>query len=164
MATTVARNRDQGKTQFAREVLQKNPHANAKAVNEAWALAGRDGSISETLVNKQRSEMGLAGNLRGGRPRRTATAEGEKPRYTGKKRGRKPKSARASAAAGPDNGRAVVEPRSKTGGRHNQLVALEAEIDRLLFKVMHLGELPEIEDGLRRTRRLLYEALSAGRA
>ncbi len=35
--------------------------ANATVVREAWAAAGHGGSISQTLVNKQRSEMGLAG-------------------------------------------------------------------------------------------------------
>ena len=65
--------RDQGKTSFVKELLIDHPMANTKAVNEAWTTAGMDGTISETLVNKTRSHMGLAGNLRG------------------KKRGRKPK-------------------------------------------------------------------------
>ena len=33
---------------------------------------------------------------------------------------------------------------------------LEAEIDRLIFKVMGVGDLSQIEDSLRQTRRLLY--------
>ena len=62
----------------------------------------------------------------------------------------------------PSNGRSVEEPRAKAGSRHNQLAALEADIDVLLFKVMNLGGLEEIENGLRKTRRLLYGALSGG--
>jgi hypothetical protein len=62
------------------------------------------------------------------------------------------------------NGRSAPGPRHRVGGRHNQLVALEADIDHLLFKVMNLGELPEIEASLRKTRRLLYDAITEGRA
>ena len=39
---------------------------------------------------------------------------------------------------------------------------LEADIDRLLFKAMAIGDLTEIEDSLRRARRLLYGALTEG--
>src|SRR6516164_916550 len=53
-----------GKSDFIREVLGKNPQATFKAVNEAWTKAGNEGSISQTLVNKMRSEAGLSGNLR----------------------------------------------------------------------------------------------------
>jgi hypothetical protein len=154
MATVTPRN--QGKTEFVRTVLKDDPRANAKAVKDAWQESGHDGTISETLVNKMRSEMGLAGNLRGGRPKGSTKATAGKPKYTGKKRGRKPKSAQAA----PSNGRSVEEPRAKSGGRHNQLAALEADIDHLLFKVMNLGGLDEIENSLRKTRRLLYGALS----
>jgi hypothetical protein len=102
--------------------------------------------------------MGLAGNLRGGRPKGSKTATAEKPKYTGKKRGRKPKSAQVVL----NNGRSAEEPRAKSGSRQNQLAALEAEIDVLLFKVMTLGGLEEIENSLRKTRRLHYGALTGG--
>jgi hypothetical protein len=164
MATTVARKRNQGKTAFVREVLKNNPYANAEAVVAHWNAEGHEGTISQTLVNKQRSVMGLAGNLRGRRRRRTAKAAAAKRPYTGKKRGRKPGSALAAGGAGTSNGRSAEAPRGRLGGRHNQLVALEADIDQLLFKVMHLGELPELEASLRKTRRLLYDALTGGRA
>ena len=62
MATTTARKK--GKTVFVKEVLTKNPLANTAAVNNAWKSAGQTGSISATLVNKQRAALGLAGNLR----------------------------------------------------------------------------------------------------
>jgi hypothetical protein len=154
MATTTQR--DQGKTEFVRRVLTENRYANAKIVIDEWQKSGHEGTISETLVNRMRSEMGLAGNLRSGRPKGSTTkATAGKPKYTGKKRGRKPKSAQLA----PSNGRSVEEPRAKSGGRHNQLAALEADIDVLLFKVMNLGGLEEIENSLRKTRRLLYGAL-----
>ena len=53
-----------GKSDFIKQVLGKNPQATFKAVNEAWTEAGNEGSISQALVNKMRSEAGLSGNLR----------------------------------------------------------------------------------------------------
>ena len=53
-----------GKSDFIKQVLGKNPQATFKAVNEAWTGAGNEGSISQALVNKMRSEAGLSGNLR----------------------------------------------------------------------------------------------------
>ncbi len=155
---TVAR-RNQGKTDFVKDVLKKNRYANAKTVNAAWLEAGREGTISETLVNKMRSEMGLTGNLRGGRSEGSTKTTAEKPMYTGKKRGRKPKSELPSIAPATSNGKHVGEPRAKSGGRNSQLASLEADLDMILFKVMNLGGLEEIESSLRCTRRLLYKAL-----
>jgi hypothetical protein len=162
MATSTKTKRNQGKTEFVREVLESNPQANATKVREAWTAAGNSGSISQTLVNKQRSEMGLAGNLKGGRPKRSESAVAEKRPYTGKKRGRKPKSAGANGQPAASNGRSLDAPKAKTGGRQAQLSLIEAEIDRLLFRVMHIGGLEDIEDSLRRTRRLLYQAVEGG--
>ena len=54
-----------GKSEFIKQVLGKNPQATFKAVNEAWTLAGNEGSISQALVNKMRSEAGLSGIFAG---------------------------------------------------------------------------------------------------
>jgi hypothetical protein len=162
MATSTKTKRNQGKTEFVKEVLANNPLANATLVREAWAAAGHSDSISQTLVNKQRSEMGLAGNLKGGRPKKSESAVAEKRPYTGKKRGRKPKSAGSNGHEAAGNGRSFDAPKGKTGGRQAQLSLIEAEIDRLLFRVMHIGGLEDIEDSLRRTRRLLYQAVERG--
>ena len=56
--------RDQGKTGFVKEFLCDHPLGNVKAVNEAWAAAGKNGTIGSTLINKMRAQMGLSGNLR----------------------------------------------------------------------------------------------------
>jgi hypothetical protein len=163
MATTKARN--QGKTEFVKEVLGGNPHANTTTVNEAWTAAGRDGSISATLVNKQRSSLGLAGNMRSKSKKKTDPSPIEKPPYTGKKRGRKPKKMTTETvvfAPSSANGRKTehvtnrVEHRGRANRRHGSLEEVEADIDQLLFKVMRLGGLPAVEESLRRTRRLLY--------
>ena len=76
--------RNQGKTAFVREVLQKNPHANAQFVRDEWTAAGHSDSISQTLVNKQRSEMGLAGNIKGGRPKRSDSPAAGSPATPGR--------------------------------------------------------------------------------
>ena len=56
--------RDQGKTTFVKEFLGSHPQGNVQAVNEAWANAGKNGTIGSTLIQKMRSQMGLTGNLR----------------------------------------------------------------------------------------------------
>ena len=61
MPTVATRN--QGKSQFVRDVLDNDPRANARAVNEAWRAAGRPGSIGAGLVNHLRFRMGLSGPI-----------------------------------------------------------------------------------------------------
>ena len=58
------------------------------------------------------------------------------------------------------NGQPVGQPRGRKSGRTLALTDLEADIDRLLFKAMAIGELTEVEDTLRRARRSLYGALT----
>lgn len=143
------RARDQGKTPFVKEFLNDHPEGTVGAVNEAWTANGFDGSISGSLVNRVRSELGLTGNLRG----KSRSAAWARP-YPGKKRGRKPKETSAAESA---HGR--VETRGRKNARTLGLIELEGEIDRLLFKVMGLGDHPEIEDSLRQVRRKLYKKL-----
>ena len=76
---------------FCQSILNDHPTANTKKVNESWSAAGMEGTISETLVNKMRSQMGLTGNLRGKDGTKSEAAAGTKRAYTGKRRGRKPK-------------------------------------------------------------------------
>jgi hypothetical protein len=139
-----------GKTSFLKEFLHDNPQGNVAAVNQAWQAQGFAGTISPALVNKTRAELGLTGNLR----KKTRTAAKAKAPYTGKKRGRKPK---GTAAV---NGQPANQPRGRKSGRTLALTDLEADIDRLIFKTMAIGDLTEIEDSLRRVRRLLYGALT----
>jgi hypothetical protein len=93
---TATTTRNLGKTGFVKEVLNDNPQANTKAVNEAWRAAGFEGTIGPTLVTKMRSRLGLTGNSRKG-PGKKAEAEAA-PRPTGKKRGRRKR------ATGPGRG------------------------------------------------------------
>jgi hypothetical protein len=146
-----ATRRNQGKTSFVKEVLVDNPLANARAVNDAWAEQGMEGTISDTLVNKMRSELGLTGNLRGKRRSANETSVAEKRPYTGKKRGRKPKNASIQADT-----TSVDSNRTRPAPRKGHFIELETELDRLLFKIMGLGGLTDIEDSLRETRRKLF--------
>ncbi len=162
---TTSETAKEGKTDLVKDVLAKNARANTSAVNEAWTAAGRSGQISATLVNKLRSSLGLAGNLRARTKKVPTPATNAKGVYTGKKRGRKPKNeAAVTAAAGIPhlNGRKTAEAqpqtvtRGRTSARHIALEELEADFDRLLFKVMGVGGLQAIEESLRQSRRLLY--------
>jgi hypothetical protein len=148
MPTAVAR--DQGKSAFVKQALFNDEYANAAKINELWAAEGRDGSISTSLVNKLRSEMDLTGNLRG----RRGESTGGKKAATGKKRGRKPKAAAAAPAEAP------APTFRGRNARQNRLVDIEAEIDRLLFKVMGVDGLGDVEDVLRRARRTVSRAIA----
>jgi hypothetical protein len=135
-----------GKTMFVKEFLNDHPQSNVDTVNGAWQAAGFNGTISATLVNKTRSILGLTGNLRG----MPKTGANGRTSSTGKKMGR-PRKQTAAAVN--------VQPR---GQRSTVLNELEAEIDRLIFKAMVIGDLTEIENSLRQARRLLYGAMTGG--
>jgi hypothetical protein len=135
-----------GKRMFVKEFLNDHPQGNFAAVNEAWRAAGFAGTISKTVVDKMRAALGLTGNLRRRRGK-------SKTSTTGKKRGRPRKVTTAMVS---------LQPRGSNGDRTLVLNDLESDIDRLLFRVMAIGELTEIEDSLRQARRLLYGALTRG--
>ena len=138
-----------GKTSFLKEFLNDHPEGNVNAVNEAWTAAGFDGTISTALVYKARASLGLTGNLSG---KTKAAAEG-KATSTGKKLGRPRKEPTAPVTG---------QPRGRKSNRSLALTDLEADIDRLIFKVMGVGDLAEIEDSLRQARKQLYGVLTPG--
>ena len=137
-----------GKTSFLKKFLHDNPQGNTQSVNEAWTAAGFDGTISTSLVYKARASLGLTGNLSG---------KTKKPKAMTTSTGKKPGRPREEPTA-PVTG----QPRGRKSNRSLALHELEAEIDRLIFKVMDVGDLTEIEDSLRQARRLLYGALTRG--
>jgi hypothetical protein len=147
--------RNQGKTLFVKETLIDRPTANPKSVNEAWKAAGMEGTISETLVNKMRAQLKLTGNLRGTRPGQKKKSTSPKHASTSKKRGRNSRSAKVARSEG-----ASGAAHSPAASRSIRFSDLEAELDRLLFSVMSLGNLPEVEKALRQTRRALYSAFA----
>ena len=91
--------------------------------------AGFDGSISGTLVNKMRAQLGLTGNLRSSR-RRPRRLPGPSPTPARSGAGNR----RGSPPRRP--GDSEVETRGRKSARTLRLNELEADIDRLVFKVM----------------------------
>ncbi len=89
--------------------------------------------------------MGLTGNLRGKRAAGKTTAASTKRPYTGKKRGRKPKQDNGAIA-----GVTATPAGTRTGKQNNRLVELETELDRLLYNVMTLGQLTDVENAYSR--------------
>jgi hypothetical protein len=147
------------KTAFVTGHLQKNPKANSKAVNEAWRKAGHPGSVSPTLVSKLRSDLGLAGNLRS----RSKTKEGngaiEAPKASPPKGRFTPKSyGKPRAQANGTHAASAPETKPRSSDRERILEEAEGDIDRLIFKLMDVGGMGEVEEALRRARRMLVRS------
>jgi hypothetical protein len=164
MASEVGR--DQGKSTFVRDVLTKDRQANHEAVNRAWTEAGHAGTISESLVGKLRSQLGLTGPPRPG-ARVTESAESAEPpaapaprQRTGPKRVGERSLAQGNKRPVPQVTASEAEPQgsgSQSGvdDRTRVLTRLEGQIDEMLFEIKVAGGLPEFEEALRRTRRIL---------
>jgi hypothetical protein len=164
MASEVGR--DQGKSAFVRAVLTQDRQANHEAVNRAWTAAGHAGTISESLVGKLRSELGLTGPPRpGARVPESAESAGQSTapatrRGTGPKQGGGRTPAKGDEKPVPQVTASEAGPRgsgSQSGGddRSRVLTRLEGQIDELLFAIKVAGGLPEFEEALRRARRIL---------
>jgi hypothetical protein len=145
------------KTAFVRQFLERDPKANRKAIDEAWRDAGHEGSISSALVSNLRSHLGLRGPQGG----RSEPADGDDAAELPKARA---KASKSRKAASKSNRRALTEETgapaatkraAHSGGRHKVLAEIEGDIDRLIFKLMAVGGLDEIEDELRKARRRL---------
>jgi hypothetical protein len=162
MAT--ATGKKMNKTAFVTEFLRGNPQANATVVNEAWQKAGHPGTISTTLVQNVRSDLGLVGNLRsrGKAARSAGAAKSSKPR---KKRRMKKAAAKANGhPRAQANGKHVAlsaERKTRSSDRDHLLEQVEGDIDRLIFKLMVIGEMEDVEDDLRRVRRLVVRSHQA---
>jgi hypothetical protein len=157
---------DQGKSAFVGDVLTRDNQANTEAVNRAWTKAGHAGTISESLVNKIRSRMGLTGQQRPG-ARVTEIAEPAEPpaapatrRRTGPKKGGGRSPAQGAGRPVPrvtesEAGPQETMPQSGGGDRTRVLTKLEGQIDDMIYEVKVAGGLPEFEEVLRRARRIL---------
>jgi len=121
-----------GKRAFVENFLKENPEANEREVNDAWQAAGNSGTIGGTTFYKvKRQVVGTGTKSRAAR---------RKPSTTGKRPVGRPRKITPSTEA---------RPRSQS-----TLEELEADCDRLLFKVMS-HDLPEIEEQIREVRRML---------
>lgn len=153
------------KSAFVREVFRGNPEAKDNDVAEAWKAAGNEGTISPSLISKIKKELSLTGRGAGRGGARSGGAKGRKPGTA--TRGR-PKSGRAAGSS-----RRASEPAGERNGLRasgegaagpavstptSTYEELEADIDRMLLKTMNHGGMAEIEEALRRVRRLVVRS------
>lgn len=129
-------------------MLGREPQANLKAINRAWASAGHEGSISPSIFYKVKRELVVTGEpspvtsqpeASDGGP---AIGVGEVPlqRTNQRETPTVPPSWGQPGVSG-DLGRVVDE--------------VEAGIDELMFTLKVNGGMPEVEAALRAARRLL---------
>ncbi len=143
-----------GKSAFVEEVLRREPKANVAAINRAWAAAGHEGKISDSIIYKAKRDLVLTG-----RPSPDASASAGAStierfeagtaggtREETPQQSMEPETPIAPAPGGGTNvsadlGRVVDE--------------VEAGIDDLMFILKVNGGMPEVEAALRAARRLL---------
>lgn len=156
----------QTKTDFVKEVLQADPTANPKVVNDAWREAGREGTISGTLVHMVRANLGLTGMLR---PRTKAPSSDNEQRPAETKPGTRARvrQSRANAQVTPRSRLPAMRfarfPRQRLGSaeRNRLLEEMEGAIDHLIFTLMDIGGMEDVETALRRVRRLIVRSHEA---
>ena len=142
------------KSAFAEEVLGREPKANVAAINRAWAAAGHEGKISDSIIYKAKRDLGLSGRPSPDAPAsagvsmpeasEAATAGGigeETPQQSTGPETPTDSAPGSETIAPVDMGRVVDE--------------VEAGIDDLMFMLKVNGGMPEVEAALRAARRLL---------
>lgn len=146
MATATGAERS--KTAFVEEFLKDHRDADAAAVNSAWNSFGREGTISTSLIGRIRRSLGLARRRSG---KKAKVAEGTPAATTSaatRKGGTK------AATRGPVMASAG-EVLTRTSDRNQMLIALERDFDRLLFNVIELEGMTEVEEFIRSARRVV---------
>jgi hypothetical protein len=148
----------QGKQDFVRKRLSRNPAENEKSINDAWREAGNEGTISGSLFYVTKAKMGLTGKGRSPGAPKSSTQPEQTAGLTPPKRkvGRPPRilpkdDGASSSPPGLDGPRSL----SAATDRTRALEELEADFDRLMAKVMSFGGTQDVEEALRRARRLL---------
>lgn len=141
----IAKVKSQGKSVFVRDLLRRNPDSRAKDINEEWEKAGNVGIISSALISQIRS----AGTKPAGNGPTASKGTPQRPTVEATK---KPQTSpwAAKQASSEANGQSAV-----AGGEGALLDELEGEIDDLIFRLKGLGGMSEVEEALRRARRML---------
>jgi hypothetical protein len=151
MATT---GKSQNKSAFLLDLLKRNPQTTFAQAEEAWKAAGNEGTVSSSSFYNAKTALGKPANgasSTAGKGRPAAKAAAKSPaKPTAIWRAAKPD----EKADGP---RAPVgRPKaSSTRDQGLELDAVEGEIDELIFKLKGLGGVPDVEEALRRARRML---------
>jgi hypothetical protein len=151
---------EQGKSSFVEEFLKDHKDADTQAVNAAWRSFGREGTISDSLVGKIRRNLGLTRNGSGRKAKPAGTKPDATPPKVTRQGGNKPATSDQSNSI-PDvtpirasrQSSSIVG--SRGGDRNEMLIALERDFDRLLFNVIELEGMSEVEEHIRTARRVI---------
>jgi hypothetical protein len=146
---------NQGKGAFVEKYFAGNPDGNLESVNKAWTSAGNDGTVSESLVGKVRSRLGLTGKKAVDEPKPI-----EAPRAKTKPVAKSKKASKPIEKAPPASDGSHVPAAVATTGHQDAdvLDELEEGIDELIHRLRELGGKPEVVKALRRARRLLVRS------
>jgi hypothetical protein len=151
---------EQGKTSFVEEFLKDHKDADLAAVNAAWRSFGREGTISDSLFGKTRRSLGLTRKRTGKRANPAAGTPAAATSAAVRRGGKK------AATSGP-GGSSTEEMPTKAGrqspstatnqadDRNQMLIALEKDLDRLLFGVLEMESMTEVEEFIRSARRVV---------
>jgi hypothetical protein len=137
------------KSAFVEEMFGREPRANVATVNKAWAAAGHEGTISDSIYYKVKRELGLTGESTA-----AVTSQSQEPEagpalvvsMATLQLINVPET--ATASQGGDGSGA-------SGGLGRVVDEVEAGIDELMFTLKVNGGMPEVEAALRAARRLL---------
>lgn len=142
--------RSASKSDFVRDQIQKNSAITAREVLDAWTASGNEGTLSETLFYNVKKALGLAGTAR------PSTAGGGGPSSKGRTRMKKtPKSGRTRPARSIGQASAGAPAGSRSDQRGRTFDELESKIDDMIFQLKTIGGHPDVEEALRKARRLL---------
>jgi hypothetical protein len=147
---------NQGKGAFVEKYFTSNPDGNLESVNKAWVAAGNDGKVSESLVGKVRSRLGLTGKKAVDEPMPIEAPKAKTKPVTKAKKVSKP----IEKTPPSSNGAHVPAESVATTGHDDDdvLDELEEGIDELIHRLRGLGGKPEVVKALRRARRLLVRS------
>jgi hypothetical protein len=139
---------EQGKTSFVEEFLKDHEDADLAAVNAAWRSFGREGTISESLFGKTRRSLGLTRKRDGKKPKAAGGTPAVATSAAVRKGGKKATTRGPIAAI-------AGEVLTQTSDRNQMLIALEKDLDRLLFGVLEMESMTEVEEFIRSARRVV---------
>lgn len=148
------------KTAFVTAYLQDDNLATLKKVNAAWTAAGHPGTVSSTLVTSLRGKLGLTGNIRSHAGANKKSALDRSTKATNRKAAARP----AKATKASTNGIHAASNTTQNGlseARDRILAEIEADLDRLIFKLMGVGGFERLEDELRAARRVITRSHTA---
>ena len=143
------------RSDFLRDLFQKNPGVSESEAAQAWAAAGNEGTISpSSYYAAKKASKGGAG---------ATPAAPEKPRAKSASKGPKARPAAQPTAEARPESNGVTAPsspvsRSKTGDRERVLDRVEDGIDDLIIELKRLGGMEVALESLRRVRRVVVRS------